>query len=205
MACWTLGGLTSPFPFLIMEKGGGPRQAPKGGTLSHLAYWNLLHTVPERFSGFFVVFRCFPAKTSNPLHPSQTPLHPPRPPCTPPPPRQPGRPDPLPPPNPGPWITEFGPRFKRLRAFMITQYWMLRNRLDIQLRNVCLIFRYGWLQSLWTPWTPFAPPPGNSGIYSWVKGQDRESAWHSMQRAGCGRSRTEVRRWVKSLQNGGYA
>ena len=32
------------------------------------------------------------------------------------------------------------------------------NRLDIQLRNVCLIFRaYGWLQSLWTPWTPFAP------------------------------------------------
>ena len=39
-----------------------------------------------------------------------------------------------------------------------TQYWMLRNRLDIQLRNVCLIFRvYGWLQSLWTPWTPFAP------------------------------------------------
>ena len=36
---------------------------------------------------------------------------------------------------------------------------MLRNRLDIQLRNVCLIFRvYGWLQSLWTPWTPFAPP-----------------------------------------------
>ena len=35
---------------------------------------------------------------------------------------------------------------------------MLRNRLDIQLRNVCLIFRvYGWLQSLWTPWTPFAP------------------------------------------------
>ena len=36
---------------------------------------------------------------------------------------------------------------------------MLRNRLDIQLRNVCLIFRvYGWLQSLWTPWSPFAPP-----------------------------------------------
>ena len=35
---------------------------------------------------------------------------------------------------------------------------MLPNRLDIQLRNVCLIFRvYGWLQSLWTPWTPFAP------------------------------------------------
>ena len=35
---------------------------------------------------------------------------------------------------------------------------MLRNRLDIQLRNVCLIFRvYSWLQSLWTPWTPFAP------------------------------------------------
>ena len=39
---------------------------------------------------------------------------------------------------------------------------MLRNRLDIQLRNVCLIFRvYGWLQSLWTPWTAFAPPPWN--------------------------------------------
>ena len=35
----------------------------------------------------------------------------------------------------------------------------LRNRLDIQLRNVCLIFRvYGWLQSLWTSWTPPAPP-----------------------------------------------
>ena len=24
---------------------GGPRQAPKGGTLSHLAYWNLLHKI----------------------------------------------------------------------------------------------------------------------------------------------------------------
>ena len=36
---------------------------------------------------------------------------------------------------------------------------MLRNRLDIQLRNVCLIFRvYGWLQSLWTPGPPLHPP-----------------------------------------------
>ena len=36
---------------------------------------------------------------------------------------------------------------------------MLRNRLDIQLRNVCLIFRvYGWLQSLWTPGAPLHPP-----------------------------------------------
>ena len=32
---------------------------------------------------------------------------------------------------------------------------MLRNRLDIQLRNVCLICRvYGWLQSFWNAWTP---------------------------------------------------
>ena len=36
---------------------------------------------------------------------------------------------------------------------------MLRNRLDIQLRNVCLIFCvYGWLQSLWTPGPPLHPP-----------------------------------------------
>ena len=41
---------------------------------------------------------------------------------------------------------------------------MLRNRLDIQLRSVSLIFRvYGWLQSLWTPWTPFCTPPGTPG------------------------------------------
>ena len=140
----------------------------KGGTLSHLVYWNLLHTVPERFSGFFVVFRCFPAKTSNPLHPPQTP----GPPCTPPPPRQPGRPDPLPPP-------EFGPRFKRLRAFMITQYWMLRNRLDIQLRNVCLIFRYGWLQSLWTLWTLFAPPLET--LEYTAESRDRTGSQHDIQ------------------------
>ena len=66
-----------------MEKGGGPRQAPKGGTLSHLAYWNLLHTVPERFSGFFVVFAVFPPKLPTlctpPRHPC-TPLDPPAPP-----------------------------------------------------------------------------------------------------------------------------
>ena len=70
------------------------------GTLSHLAYWNLLHkilavaawlashTVPERFSGFFV----FLPKTSlHPLDPPGTPWTPPPhtpgrpgPPCTPP-------------------------------------------------------------------------------------------------------------------------
>ena len=36
VACWTLlGGLTSL----------APRRAPKGGTLSHLSYWNLLHKI----------------------------------------------------------------------------------------------------------------------------------------------------------------
>ena len=39
---------------------------------------------------------------------------------------------------------------------------MLRNRLDIQLRNVCLIFRvYGWLQSLSGPPGPPLHPPYN--------------------------------------------
>ena len=41
---------------------------------------------------------------------------------------------------------------------------MLRNRLDIQLRNVCLIFRvYGWLQSLSGPPGPPLHPPWNPG------------------------------------------
>ena len=44
-----LGGLTSPFPppdtLKSGKGGGGHAQAPKGGTLSHLAYWNLLHKI----------------------------------------------------------------------------------------------------------------------------------------------------------------
>ena len=63
---------------------------------------------------------------------------------------------------------------------MITQYWMLRNRLDIQLRNVCLIFRvYGWFQSLWTPWTPFAPPLET--LEYTAESRDRTGSQHDIQ------------------------
>ena len=53
---------------------GGPRQAPKGGTLSHLSYWNLLHkmpshTAPERFSGFFVFLAVFAQNLWTPPEP----------------------------------------------------------------------------------------------------------------------------------------
>ena len=56
-----LGCLTSPFPLLTPSnrvRGGGPRQVPKGGTLSHLAYWNLLHKIlhPPPHPSFFRVF-----------------------------------------------------------------------------------------------------------------------------------------------------
>ena len=57
---------------------------------------------------------------------------------------------------------------------------MLRNRLDIQLRNVCLIFRvYGWLQSLWTPWTPFAPPL--EPLEYTAESRDRTGSQHDIQ------------------------
>ena len=75
---------------------------------------------------------------------------------------------------------------------------MLRNRLDVQLRNVCLIFRlYGWLQSLWTPWTPFAPLPWNP----W----DRTGSQHDIQ---CSEPAAVARgqkrgTGVKSLQTAG--
>ena len=56
-----------------------------------------------------------------------------------------------------------------------TQSWMqLRNRLDIQLRNVCRSFRV--LRLVAKPLDPPAPSPGTPGIFSRVKGQDRESA-----------------------------
>ena len=72
---------------------------------------------------------------------------------------------------------------------------MLRNRLDIQLRNVCLIFRvYGWLQSLWTPYTPFAP--SLEPLEYTAESRDRTGSQHDIQcsepAAG---STTEVRRW----------
>ena len=57
---------------------------------------------------------------------------------------------------------------------------MLRNGLDIQLRNVCLIFRvYGWLQSLWTPWTPFAPPL--EPLEYTAESRDRTGSQHDIQ------------------------
>ena len=56
----------------------------------------------------------------------------------------------------------------------------LRNRLDRQLRNVCLIFRvYGWLQSLWTPWTPFAPPL--EPMEYTAESRDRTGSQHDIQ------------------------
>ena len=57
---------------------------------------------------------------------------------------------------------------------------MLRNKLDMQLRNVCLIFRvYGWLQSLWTPWTPFAPPL--EPLEYTAESKDRTGSQHDIQ------------------------
>ena len=57
---------------------------------------------------------------------------------------------------------------------------MLRNRLDIQLRNVRLIFRvYGWLQSLWTPWTPCAPPL--EPLEYTAESRDRTGSQHDIQ------------------------
>ena len=57
---------------------------------------------------------------------------------------------------------------------------MLRNRLDIQLRNVCLIFRvYSWLQSLWTPWTPFAP--SLEPLEYTAESRDRTGSQHDIQ------------------------
>ena len=42
----TLGRFNLPLsPPNTLKLGGGPRQAPKRGTLSHLAYWNLLHKI----------------------------------------------------------------------------------------------------------------------------------------------------------------
>ena len=79
---------------------------------------------------------------------------------------------------------------------------MLRNRLDIQLRNVCLIFRvYGWLQSLWTPWTPFAPPL--EPLEYTAESRDRTGSQHDIQciepaavargqKCGAGSSRCEL-------------
>ena len=57
---------------------------------------------------------------------------------------------------------------------------MLRNRLDIQLRNVFLIFRvYSWLQSLWTPWTPFAP--SLEPLQYTAESRDRTGSQHDIQ------------------------
>ena len=112
-----MGGLTSPFPLLM--------QACKGGTLSHLAYWNLLHKildvaayhsnhiVPERFSGLP------PTPLDPPVDLPGSPRAPPL-----------DNLDPLDPPAPPQILdlpaltTEFGPRFmrqqgQRLRAFML--------------------------------------------------------------------------------------
>ena len=83
---------------------------------------------------------------------------------------------------------------------------MLRNRLDIQLRNVCLIFRvYGWLQSLWTPWTPFAPPL--EPLEYTAESRDRAESQHDIQ---CSEPAAVARgqkcgAGVKSLRTAGYA
>ena len=83
---------------------------------------------------------------------------------------------------------------------------MLRNRLDIQLRNVCLIFRvYGWLQSLWTPWTPFAPPL--EPLEYTAESRDRTGSQHDIQ---CSEPAAVARgqkcgAGVKSLRTAGYA
>ena len=83
---------------------------------------------------------------------------------------------------------------------------MLRNKLDIQLRNVCLIFRvYGWLQSLWTPWTPFAPPL--EPLEYTAESRDRTGSQHDIQ---CSEPAAVARgqkcgAGVKSLRTAGYA
>ena len=81
---------------------------------------------------------------------------------------------------------------------------MLRNRLDIQLRNVCLIFRvYGWLQSLWTAWTPFAPPL--EPLEYTAESRDRTGSQHDIQcsePAAVARGQT-CGAGVKSLQTAG--
>ena len=71
---------------------------------------------------------------------------------------------------------------------------MLRNRLDIQLRNVCLIFRvYGWLQSLWTPGPPLHPPwkPWNIQL-SQGTGQGVSTTFHADRSAALGSRRCEL-------------
>ena len=77
---------------------------------------------------------------------------------------------------------------------------MLRNRLDIQLRNVCLIFRvYGWLQSLWTP---LLEPLQYS-----AESRDRTGSQHNIQcsePAAVARGQ-KCRAGVKSLRTAGYA
>ena len=83
---------------------------------------------------------------------------------------------------------------------------MLRNRLDIQLRNVCLIFRvYGWLQSLWTPWTPFAP--SLEPLEYTAESRDRTGSQHDIQ---CSEPAAVARgqkcgAGVTSLRTAGYA
>ena len=83
---------------------------------------------------------------------------------------------------------------------------MLRNRLDIQLRNVCLILRvYGWLPSLWTPWTPFASPL--EPLEYTAESRDRTGSQHDIQ---CSEPAAVARgqkcgAGVKSLRTASYA
>ena len=72
----TVGRFNLPFPLLPPSNrrgGGGPRRAPKGGTLSHLSYWNLLYKILDvaaiqlrRIFWFFRVFSHFFAVPLNP-------------------------------------------------------------------------------------------------------------------------------------------
>ena len=83
---------------------------------------------------------------------------------------------------------------------------MLRNRLDVQVRDVCPIFRvYGWLQSLWTPCTPFAPPL--EPLEYTAESKDRTGSQHDIQ---CSEPAAVARgqkcgAGVKSLRTAGYA
>ena len=63
---------------------------------------------------------------------------------------------------------------------MITQYWMLRNRLDIQLRNVCLIFRADGCKASGRPGPPLHPPPLETLEYT-AESRDRTGSQHDIQ------------------------
>ena len=80
----------------------------------------------------------------------------------------------------------------------------LRVRLDIQLRNVCLIFRVcGWLQSL--SWSPFAPPL--EPLEYTAESRDRTGSQHDIQfsePAAVARGQ-KCGAGVKSLRTAGYA